>query len=41
LNSGRYRLRATADPANWFAELNNTNNSTWVNIRLTNSDPHG
>jgi len=37
LNSGRYRLRATADPANWFAELNNTNNSTWVNIRLTNS----
>jgi hypothetical protein len=37
LKSGRYRLRATADPANWFAETNNTNNSTWVNIRLTNS----
>lgn len=37
LRSGRYRLRATADPANWFAETNNTNNSTWINIRLTNS----
>jgi hypothetical protein len=37
LKSGRYRLRATADPANWFAETNNTNNSTWVNIQLTNS----
>ena len=33
---GPLRLRATADPANWFAETNNTNNSTWVNIRLTN-----
>ena len=37
LKSGRYRLRATADPANWFAETNNTNNSTWVNIQLTNA----
>jgi hypothetical protein len=37
LKSGRYRLRATADPASWFAETHNTNNSTWVNIRLTNS----
>ena len=27
----------TADPAKWFAETNNTNDSTWVNIRLTNS----
>jgi hypothetical protein len=37
LRSGRYRLRATADPANWFAETNNANNSTWVNIKLTGS----
>jgi hypothetical protein len=37
LKSGRYRLRATADPANWFAETNNANNSTWVKIRLTGS----
>jgi hypothetical protein len=37
LKSGRYRLRATADPANWFAESNEDNNSTWVNVRLTRS----
>ena len=38
LTSGRYRLRATADPANWFAEMNNANNSTWVKLKLTSSD---
>jgi hypothetical protein len=37
LKSGRYRLRATADPANWFAETNDANNATWVDIRLTSS----
>jgi hypothetical protein len=37
LKSGRYRLRATADPANWFAEMNNANNSTWVKLKLTSS----
>ena len=37
LNSGRYRLRATADPANWFAETNNANNTTWVKLKLTSS----
>ncbi len=37
LNAGHYRLRATADPANWFAETNNANNSTWVNLKLTGS----
>ena len=37
LKSGRYRLRAIADPANWFAETNNANNSTWVDLRLTGS----
>ena len=33
-------LRATADPANWFAETNNTN-STWVDLRLTSSGIRG
>jgi len=28
LSSGRYRLRAIADPANWLAETNNANNSS-------------
>jgi hypothetical protein len=37
LKSGRYRLLATADPANWFAETNNADNATWVNIKLTGS----
>jgi Lysyl oxidase len=37
LKSGRYRLRATADPANWFAEINDGNNSTWVDLKLTGS----
>ena len=37
LNSGRYRLRAIADPANWFAETSNANNSTWVDLKLTGS----
>jgi hypothetical protein len=37
LKSGRYRLRATADPANWFAEINDGNNSTWVGLKLTGS----
>jgi hypothetical protein len=37
LKAGRYRLRATADPANWFAETNNANNSTWVDLKLTGS----
>ena len=37
LKAGRYRLRATADPANWFAETNNANNSTWADLKLTGS----
>jgi hypothetical protein len=37
LRSGRYRLTATADPANWFAETNNANNATWVDLRLSGS----
>jgi hypothetical protein len=35
--SGRYRLRATADEANWFLESDNTNNFTWVDIQIKGS----
>jgi hypothetical protein len=35
LTSGRYKLRATADADDWFSESNNTNNFTWVNIRIS------
>ena len=34
LPKGRYRLRVTADAANWFAETKNNNNSTWADIRI-------
>ena len=34
LSPGRYRLKGVADPAGWFRERNNANNSTWVNIQL-------
>ena len=37
LKSGRYRLRATADKRNWFSETNNSNNFTWVDIRIRGS----
>jgi hypothetical protein len=32
--SGRYKLRATADEANWFLEGSETNNFTWVDIQI-------
>jgi hypothetical protein len=35
LVSGSYRLRATADAADWFSETDNTNNFTWVDIRIS------
>ena len=35
LSPGQYRLRCVADPAGWFREEDNTNNFTWVDIRLT------
>ena len=34
LTSGRYKLRATADKANWFEESNETNNFTWANVQI-------
>lgn len=34
LPSGRYRLRATADPDAQFQELNKTNNITWVDLEI-------
>ena len=35
LNSGNYRLVATADAGNQFAESDETNNTTWVDLKLT------
>ena len=35
LTSGRYKLRAIADASDWFSESNNTNNFTWVNIKIS------
>jgi hypothetical protein len=35
LVSGSYRLRATADAADWFLETDNTNNFTWVDIQIS------
>jgi hypothetical protein len=37
LAAGRYRLQATADPANWFLETNDSNNFTWVDLQLTHN----
>jgi hypothetical protein len=34
LPAGRYRLQVTADAQNWFAESDDTNNTTWVNLQL-------
>ena len=34
LDDGVYRLWAAADPGNWFKEANETNNTTWVDIRV-------
>lgn len=31
---GRYRLTGTADADNWFQESDESNNSTWVDIRI-------
>jgi len=35
LTSGRYRLTAMADEAKWFVESDDSNNITWVNIRIS------
>ncbi len=35
LPAGRYRLRALADPAAQFVELDKTNNVTWIDLELT------
>ena len=34
LANGEYRLQATVDPDNWFRESDETNNGTWVDLRL-------
>lgn len=38
LPNGVYRLRATADPANWFRESSQVNNYTWMDIRITGTN---
>ena len=37
LQSGDYRLTATADASNWFVESKNGNNRACVDLRITNS----
>lgn len=40
LPDGSYRVSADSDPGGWFRESDETNNVTWVDIRLTTSaDP--
>jgi hypothetical protein len=34
LTPGRYRLQVTADADGWFAESNELNNATWVDLQL-------
>ena len=34
VSPGNYRLVVTADTQNWFAETNEANNSTWVDLQL-------
>ena len=42
LDDGVYRLWATADPGGWFREANETNNATWVDLRVNlHSTPPG
>jgi len=35
LADGSYRLVVTADPSGWFAETNENNNLTWVDLELS------
>jgi hypothetical protein len=39
LTSGRYRLIGTADASDWFAERDNANNVSWVDIQLKGNKP--
>jgi hypothetical protein len=34
LPPGRYRLRAAADPDNWFVEQNDADNDTWLDVYI-------
>ena len=38
LAAGNYRLIGTADPSGWFVESDNSNNVSWVDIKLTATD---
>jgi hypothetical protein len=37
LSPGHYRLTATADAAGWFAEADDGNNATWVDLQIGRS----
>jgi hypothetical protein len=37
LPDGSYRLRAIADATHWFEEINQNNNSTWVDLKFSGS----
>lgn len=41
LSAGKYRLEATADPHGWFAESDEANNQTWVDLSVTVHRKHG
>ena len=36
IGPGKYRLQVTADRQNWFAETNESNNVTWIDLQLRN-----
>jgi hypothetical protein len=38
LTPGNYRLIGTADPNGWFTESDDTNNVSWIDIKLTATD---
>lgn len=37
LPDGSYHLKATADAVHWFEEINQNNNSTWVDLKFSGS----
>ena len=37
LKGGDYRVCVTADPQDWFAEIEQLNNSTWADIRISST----
>ena len=40
LPAGRYRLRAVADPDNWFVEQNDADNDTWLDVYIAETSAY-